>query len=157
MEVCHIIQCEPCILSKPRTCPCGKSYHQLPCSEETPTCGDTCGKVLECGLHICNQRCHKDKCGVVSTSNHHILIKDIHPVLLPLFKLSDHLVEGCPPIAFHGGLFIIFLSSCCFVCWQDGLPYSTLMLQFSQQYVYFSFYDPIFIWFSIVSCYIPLY
>ncbi|XP_018334873.1 NF-X1-type zinc finger protein NFXL1 [Agrilus planipennis] len=62
---CHILgDCEECILTKPRTCPCGKASFVLPCTEETPCCGDTCGKLLECGVHICNQRCHKDKCGI---------------------------------------------------------------------------------------------
>uniref|UniRef100_A0A1Y1M097 PHD-type domain-containing protein n=4 Tax=Photinus pyralis TaxID=7054 RepID=A0A1Y1M097_PHOPY len=63
-EACHIGKCEPCSLSKTRTCPCGKSSFVLECTKETPTCGDTCGKVLECGIHICFQRCHKDKCGM---------------------------------------------------------------------------------------------
>lgn len=52
-------------MTKTRTCSCGKTNYQLPCTEDTPTCGDTCGKVLECGVHICPQRCHKDKCGTV--------------------------------------------------------------------------------------------
>ncbi|XP_017781549.1 PREDICTED: NF-X1-type zinc finger protein NFXL1 [Nicrophorus vespilloides] len=61
-EICHTGVCGSCKLSEIRTCPCGKSNYQLPCTEDTPTCGDTCGKVLECGMHICNRRCHKDKC-----------------------------------------------------------------------------------------------
>lgn len=65
-EICHPDKCRPCILSQPRNCPCGKTKYELPCTEETPTCGDTCGKVLECGLHTCNQRCHKEKCGQAS-------------------------------------------------------------------------------------------
>ncbi|KAF5301721.1 hypothetical protein FQA39_LY10652 [Lamprigera yunnana] len=64
LEVCHIGNCGPCTLSKPRTCPCGKSSYILDCTEGTPTCGDTCEKLLECGYHICFRRCHKDKCGM---------------------------------------------------------------------------------------------
>ncbi|XP_060521136.1 NF-X1-type zinc finger protein NFXL1 [Cylas formicarius] len=63
-EVCHGGVCESCALSKPRTCPCGKEKYILPCTDETPTCKDTCGKLLECGIHFCNQRCHKEKCGL---------------------------------------------------------------------------------------------
>ncbi|XP_075230227.1 NF-X1-type zinc finger protein NFXL1 [Lycorma delicatula] len=62
-EVCHKGDCGPCPLSLQRTCPCGKSLYLLPCIEETPTCGDTCGKTLECGQHKCFQRCHHNKCG----------------------------------------------------------------------------------------------
>ncbi|XP_008191258.2 NF-X1-type zinc finger protein NFXL1 [Tribolium castaneum] len=61
--VCHEGICDSCPLTKQRTCPCGKSKYQLPCTEETPTCQDTCDKLLTCGLHRCNQRCHKDACG----------------------------------------------------------------------------------------------
>ncbi|XP_030765606.1 NF-X1-type zinc finger protein NFXL1 isoform X2 [Sitophilus oryzae] len=63
-NVCHAGVCDTCPLTKPRTCPCGKTKYQLPCTESTPTCPDTCGKLLECGIHTCNFRCHKDKCGL---------------------------------------------------------------------------------------------
>ncbi|KAI4470848.1 nuclear transcription factor x-box binding 1 nfx1 [Holotrichia oblita] len=63
LKICHSGNCGPCELSELRTCPCGKSTYQLPCTEDTPTCDDTCGKILECGQHICYQKCHKDKCG----------------------------------------------------------------------------------------------
>ncbi|CAH0546976.1 unnamed protein product [Brassicogethes aeneus] len=62
-EVCHAGVCDVCEFTKQRSCPCGKSKYQLPCTEETPTCKDTCEKILDCGAHTCNQRCHKDKCG----------------------------------------------------------------------------------------------
>ena len=68
-EVCHGDVCAECPLSKTRTCPCGKISYNLPCTEVTPTCGDTCGKMLECGKHICHQRCHKDACGTVRKNN----------------------------------------------------------------------------------------
>lgn len=68
-EICHSGPCSPCPLTKQRTCPCGKTKYQLPCTEDTPTCGDTCGKTLECGLHICHQRCHRDNCGSVRFQN----------------------------------------------------------------------------------------
>lgn len=66
-EVCHKStdpNHDECQLSKVRTCPCGKSYfEELPCTQETPLCGDTCGKLLSCGVHSCNKRCHKEECG----------------------------------------------------------------------------------------------
>lgn len=39
--------------------------HSLPCTEDVATCGDTCGKVLDCGAHTCTQRCHTGPCGTV--------------------------------------------------------------------------------------------
>jgi len=62
-EVCHSGKCPPCPLSQLRSCPCGKTQHQLPCYEATPLCGNTCGKRLECGQHFCAERCHRGKCG----------------------------------------------------------------------------------------------
>lgn len=60
---CHKDSCGPCPLEAPRTCPCGKSHYTLPCTQETPTCGDTCGLLLQCGAHHCSRRCHRDNCG----------------------------------------------------------------------------------------------
>lgn len=37
----------------------------LPCTEDIPTCGDTCGKMLDCGIHTCPERCHTGSCGKV--------------------------------------------------------------------------------------------
>lgn len=61
--VCHEGECPPCPLSQLRTCPCGKSHYKLPCTEATPTCGDTCGKTLACESHVCAERCHRGTCG----------------------------------------------------------------------------------------------
>jgi len=60
--ICHPGSCPPCPLSLDRLCPCGKSTTRLPCTEATPTCGDTCGKLLACGSHKCYERCHRGNC-----------------------------------------------------------------------------------------------
>ncbi|XP_021938982.1 NF-X1-type zinc finger protein NFXL1 isoform X3 [Zootermopsis nevadensis] len=60
---CHSGSCGPCPLTEARSCPCGKASFILPCTQETPTCGDTCGHTLECGAHVCSRSCHRDKCG----------------------------------------------------------------------------------------------
>ncbi|KOX72431.1 NF-X1-type zinc finger protein NFXL1 [Melipona quadrifasciata] len=62
---CHLDDdCGTCPLEKNRTCPCGKKRYAVSCNQEQlPTCGDTCGKLLNCGSHYCNMRCHMDRCG----------------------------------------------------------------------------------------------
>jgi len=61
--ICHPPgPCPPCPLSQDRQCPCGKSVVRLPCTEATPTCGDTCGKILGCKSHNCSERCHRGSC-----------------------------------------------------------------------------------------------
>ncbi len=60
--VCHAGNCPPCPLSLTRKCPCGKSTYKLACTVATPTCGETCGKMLECGVHACTERCHRGAC-----------------------------------------------------------------------------------------------
>ncbi|XP_012279263.1 NF-X1-type zinc finger protein NFXL1 [Orussus abietinus] len=62
---CHRAgDCGSCPLEGNRTCPCGKKRYVVSCKEEdVPTCGDTCGKRLECGRHSCSMRCHYDGCG----------------------------------------------------------------------------------------------
>ena len=37
-------------------------HSELPCDQEAPTCGATCGKVLLCGQHHCQERCHPGPC-----------------------------------------------------------------------------------------------
>ncbi|XP_077984309.1 NF-X1-type zinc finger protein NFXL1-like [Glandiceps talaboti] len=59
---CHGGNCGPCPRSGNRTCPCGKTSYDLPCTEDVSTCGDTCDKLLSCGLHYCTQRCHTGPC-----------------------------------------------------------------------------------------------
>lgn len=61
--ICHSGPCGQCPRTGERSCPCGKNRVVLPCTEEIPPCGDTCGKWLECGVHACSQRCHVGSCG----------------------------------------------------------------------------------------------
>ncbi|KAB1282208.1 NF-X1-type zinc finger protein NFXL1 [Camelus dromedarius] len=61
-QVCHVGACGECPRSGKRFCPCQKSKFSLPCTEDVPTCGDSCDKVLECGIHRCSQRCHRGPC-----------------------------------------------------------------------------------------------
>ncbi|KAJ8683711.1 hypothetical protein QAD02_019503 [Eretmocerus hayati] len=56
--------CNICPLEKNRTCPCGKKKYAISCRElQAPTCGDTCGKLLDCKAHYCSMRCHTEGCG----------------------------------------------------------------------------------------------
>lgn len=34
----------------------------LSCDQEAPVCGATCGKLLPCGRHACQERCHPGSC-----------------------------------------------------------------------------------------------
>lgn len=46
-----------------RSCPCGKSSKTFQCSmKETFVCEDKCEKVLSCGVHKCQEECHKSDC-----------------------------------------------------------------------------------------------
>ncbi|KAL1117247.1 hypothetical protein AAG570_004573 [Ranatra chinensis] len=62
--ICHQGDCPPCPGSVARTCPCGKDMQSLPCTQEIPTCGGTCDKALDCGVHFCSRRCHRGDCGM---------------------------------------------------------------------------------------------
>eukprot|EP00055_Hartaetosiga_balthica_P010200 m.42818 g.42818 ORF g.42818 m.42818 type:complete len:714 (-) comp7079_c0_seq1:187-2328(-) len=64
---CHDGECGVCPRSLKRTCPCGKASQTLPCTEDVPPCGSTCGKVLACGLHKCVRSCHTGECGACMT------------------------------------------------------------------------------------------
>ncbi|MEW5303405.1 MAG: hypothetical protein WDW38_001729 [Sanguina aurantia] len=62
-KVCHAGACGTCPRDGERTCPCGKAtYSQLSCTETAPPCGETCGRLLPCGIHTCTERCHTGDC-----------------------------------------------------------------------------------------------
>ncbi|KAK3884596.1 hypothetical protein Pcinc_011152 [Petrolisthes cinctipes] len=61
-KVCHTGDCGDCPRGGVRTCPCGKATHDIPCTQDVPGCGDTCGKQLACGVHYCAERCHRGQC-----------------------------------------------------------------------------------------------
>ncbi|XP_022103118.1 NF-X1-type zinc finger protein NFXL1-like isoform X1 [Acanthaster planci] len=63
-QVCHSGPCGDCPNAGKRQCPCGKTSFELPCTETIPTCGDTCDKLLQCGLHKCTRRCHTGPCEI---------------------------------------------------------------------------------------------
>lgn len=68
-QVCHSGPCGPCPEEGERHCPCGKAlYPDLKCDEQSPLCGGTCGKVLDCGVHACQERCHYGHCNKVCTA-----------------------------------------------------------------------------------------
>ncbi|WIA21924.1 hypothetical protein OEZ85_004291 [Tetradesmus obliquus] len=65
-QVCHAGPCGPCPEEGERHCPCGKAlYPGLSCDEKAPLCGGTCGKLLDCGQHACQERCHYGPCSKV--------------------------------------------------------------------------------------------
>jgi len=41
------------------------SGFELPCTEEAPTCMETCGRMRQCGRHPCTERCHVGPCSTV--------------------------------------------------------------------------------------------
>ncbi|EFJ44757.1 hypothetical protein VOLCADRAFT_82592 [Volvox carteri f. nagariensis] len=62
-KVCHTGACGSCPFSGVRTCPCGKqTYEGMSCTDKVPSCGETCGKLLPCGIHRCADRCHQGEC-----------------------------------------------------------------------------------------------
>ncbi|PRW05874.1 putative mitochondrial-processing peptidase subunit beta isoform B [Chlorella sorokiniana] len=62
-EVCHAGKCGACKLAGPKACPCGKTQPpEAACDVVVPPCGETCGKLLSCGVHVCHERCHTGPC-----------------------------------------------------------------------------------------------
>ena len=62
---CHPGKCPPCESVSPlNSCFCGKQKMQLRCSDQQMSCESICGKVLNCGIHRCQDNCHRncDEC-----------------------------------------------------------------------------------------------
>eukprot|EP01130_Rhizamoeba_saxonica_P015266 TRINITY_DN6810_c0_g1_i7.p1 TRINITY_DN6810_c0_g1~~TRINITY_DN6810_c0_g1_i7.p1 ORF type:complete len:690 (-),score=77.20 TRINITY_DN6810_c0_g1_i7:32-2101(-) len=62
-RMCHSGSCDKCPLSGYRSCYCGKEEYNVPCYEDiNESCGRTCDKLLDCGIHRCPDKCHKGEC-----------------------------------------------------------------------------------------------
>ncbi|KAL6003419.1 NF-X1-type zinc finger protein nfxl1 [Asimina triloba] len=66
-ETCHPGSCGECELlpGRIKSCPCGKSplvSERQSCLDPIPTCSLVCGKVLQCGVHHCQNTCHEGEC-----------------------------------------------------------------------------------------------
>lgn len=47
-------KCDLCPLAGKNTCPCGKvTLKDVECGTKAPSCGQTCDKLLSCGIHRC--------------------------------------------------------------------------------------------------------
>ncbi|RNF00413.1 transcription factor-like protein [Trypanosoma rangeli] len=64
---CHSGACPPCVRDPSIivTCPCGYvplTVMRTRCSDPIPTCGKSCGRVLDCQRHTCQALCHEGAC-----------------------------------------------------------------------------------------------
>ncbi|CAF0842233.1 unnamed protein product [Adineta steineri] len=65
--ICHPRECEPCDQLIKQTCSSHGTEREVLCTSETGgtttfTCGESCGKLLQCGHHKCTKTCHDGPC-----------------------------------------------------------------------------------------------
>lgn len=61
--LCHPGPCPPCQAQVKRECGCGKTSKTMQCCiKEAIECDSTCEKLLNCELHVCQEKCHDGKC-----------------------------------------------------------------------------------------------
>ncbi|KHN73645.1 Transcriptional repressor NF-X1 -like protein [Toxocara canis] len=64
-EQCHPGPCPECPSMVTRSCNCGAETKAVRCGTMPEfQCSKVCGKTLNCGVHKCEQVCHKGDCGV---------------------------------------------------------------------------------------------
>ncbi|WVQ98382.1 hypothetical protein IAU59_005505 [Kwoniella sp. CBS 9459] len=59
---CHeSAECPPCPYLTNKSCACGKdpSVKNVRCSQDRVSCGQPCGRLLDCGYHKCTKLCHR--------------------------------------------------------------------------------------------------
>lgn len=75
--LCHPGSCDPCNVMLRMRCHCGQEEKTIKCGtlhpqtaaearidvDEFLSCGQTCGRMLSCGLHKCEKACHPGECG----------------------------------------------------------------------------------------------
>merc|ERR1719334_1344569 len=65
---CHSGSCSGCPrrIEEVTRCACGKTTFptitRKSCLDPLPTCGKKCGRMLKCGEHFCNEKCHDGPC-----------------------------------------------------------------------------------------------
>ncbi|KAK9887146.1 hypothetical protein WA026_020593 [Henosepilachna vigintioctopunctata] len=61
--LCHPGPCPPCPVTVNARCYCGAKPPRLQrCSDKYWSCGGSCGKLLECEKHYCDDPCHDGDC-----------------------------------------------------------------------------------------------
>jgi hypothetical protein len=63
--LCHPGPCPPCSAMSPiKRCFCGRTEYRTRCSDidQGRSCGEVCGRMLNCGRHFCRERCHAGNC-----------------------------------------------------------------------------------------------
>ncbi|XP_018549214.1 transcriptional repressor NF-X1 [Lates calcarifer] len=69
-QVCHSGACQPCQLQVQQVCYCGVTTRKVLCGTDKEgfdglghfSCQKTCGKMLDCEAHRCQQVCHRGPC-----------------------------------------------------------------------------------------------
>ncbi|XP_052457453.1 transcriptional repressor NF-X1-like isoform X36 [Carassius gibelio] len=69
-QVCHSGPCQPCPLRVQQACFCGVVFREVACGTDCGhfdgsgyfSCCKTCGKMLDCQSHRCQQLCHPGQC-----------------------------------------------------------------------------------------------
>lgn len=60
---CHPGPCPPCAATVRRPCHCGQLVRCVRCSQEQDlSCGERCGRLLNCQIHTCEMPCHAGSC-----------------------------------------------------------------------------------------------
>ncbi|KAJ3984020.1 hypothetical protein F5890DRAFT_102720 [Lentinula detonsa] len=86
-HTCHFpdSSCPPCVHLTGKPCACGKKIlPNIRCSldSEKVSCGLVCGKLLPCGGHKCDRKCHGGECGACTSmcgKARKLCLPDIHP------------------------------------------------------------------------------
>jgi transcriptional repressor NF-X1 len=62
--LCHPGSCPECPANRKIECFCGKKDFVIRCSDkiDSKSCGEICGKKLNCGKHTCDSICHEGDC-----------------------------------------------------------------------------------------------
>ena len=68
-EFCHASACTPCSVLVEQVCCCRQTKRHVPCSIDHPpdekfTCEAICDRILNCGRHRCEKKCHFGDCAL---------------------------------------------------------------------------------------------
>ncbi|CAN0845826.1 NF-X1-type zinc finger protein NFXL1, partial [Linum grandiflorum] len=73
-RMCHVGPCDPCEILVTASCFCKKKQEVVSCGDMSVkgevnvkdgvfSCNSSCGKLLTCGNHVCDEVCHPGPCG----------------------------------------------------------------------------------------------
>ena len=115
--MCAVGPCPPCPKTVSVPCYCGRAQPLLKrCGAGGWSCQRLCRKELSCGLHVCEERCHADRCPPCSEVTEQPCVCGMESQRRPCAEGDWHCTQPCSKLLECGHHTCQRVSPVCGVC-----------------------------------------